>query len=323
MARKITVATSAFGSLRNATREKAIEFGATLIVTAGRCGADVVCLPETCPAHDLPWEDCFAIVESIPGPLFDSLSRGARDHKTYVIAGLTERRGERIYNTAVVIDRRGELIGQYDKIHPVLPEMDRGVTPGDAVRVFETDFGRVGLAICFDIGWPAVWDELGRQGAEIVFWPSAYDGGFPLRTYAWRNSSYVVSAVSSHHARIVDRTCEVLASTSQYARLVTARLDLDKQVFHVDYNAPKLPQIVERYGNRVSIRTWGEEGIFTIEANEPGLSVDEIKREFERERFPEYHARLGGLQDERRAIATRPSPATPARDGAPAPVEAP
>lgn len=182
MPRKRTVATTAFGSpRRDATSEKKLELADKLMATAGRLGADIVCLPETYPGSDLTWDECIATAESIPGPVIDRLARGARNYSTYLIAGLYERRGEGIYNTAVVIDRRGNLVGQYDKMHPILPEMDRGMLPGNAVQVIGTDCGRVGLAMCFDIGWPSVWDELGRQSAEIVLWLSAYDGGFQFR----------------------------------------------------------------------------------------------------------------------------------------------
>ena len=54
----------------------------------------------------------------------------------------------------------------------------RNITPGAvAPTVMETDFGRMGLAICYDIGWPDLWTQLREQGAELVVWPSAYGGG--------------------------------------------------------------------------------------------------------------------------------------------------
>ncbi|MEA3345852.1 MAG: hypothetical protein U9Q78_06375 [Chloroflexota bacterium] len=82
------------------------------------------------------------------------------------------------------------------------------MTPGSEAKVFETDFGRLGILICFpacadrDISWPEEWAELKRRGAEIIFcphligyrWPSAYNGGFPLQVYAFLHSYYVISA---------------------------------------------------------------------------------------------------------------------------------
>ena len=57
--------------------------------------------------------------------------------------------------------------------------------PGtECATVVETDFGRMGLAICYDIGWPDLWAQLAEQGAELVVWPSAYGGGLPLQAYA-------------------------------------------------------------------------------------------------------------------------------------------
>lgn len=68
--------------------------------------------------------------------------------------------------------------------------------PGEACPcVCEAGFGRLGLAICFDTGWSGHWEQLAADGAELVCWPSAYDGGFSLQAYAWRHQFYVMSAV--------------------------------------------------------------------------------------------------------------------------------
>jgi predicted amidohydrolase len=68
-----------------------------------------------------------------------------------------------------------------------------GVIPGNELPVFETDFGPVGILICFDIGWHETWRALAEKGAKMVVWQSAYDGGFLLNAYAALNVYYVVS----------------------------------------------------------------------------------------------------------------------------------
>lgn len=78
--------------------------------------------------------------------------------------------------------------------------MVKHVMPGKELPVFDTDFGRIGIQICFDIGWRDGWKELADKGAQLVIWTSAYDGGNLLHTYAAHNMYYVVSSVRTDHA---------------------------------------------------------------------------------------------------------------------------
>lgn len=303
MPRKIGVATGSFGLPTNTTYERNLDLGYALLDAAGSSNADIVCLPETFERCALPSSRSAELAQTIPGPVFDTLCARARRYRMYVVAGLTELRDDQLINTAVLIDRDGRFVGQYDKIHPTIGEVGSGIVPADAVKVFDLDFGRVGVAICYDIGWPAIWDELGRRGAEVVFWPSAYDGGFPLQTYAWRNFYYVVSSVWSFHSRIIDITGQHLASTSRFSRLVSAEIDLEKKVFHTDQNAARLLELTTHFGQRISVESFTEEHIFTLQSNDPSVSVEQIEGEFGLEPFREYHRRAEEAQDEARATA--------------------
>ncbi|HVC35109.1 MAG TPA: carbon-nitrogen hydrolase family protein [Chloroflexota bacterium] len=303
MPRKVFVATTSFGLPTDTSLQRNLDLGDALVDAAGSCHADVVCLPEVYPRTGLPGVRTRELAETVPGPVFDRLAAKARQYGMYVIAGLPENRDGQLINTAVIIDRQGRLVGQYDKVHPTIGEIENGIVPGQKVQVFETDFGRVGLAICYDIGWPAVWDELGALGAEIVFWPSAYDGGFPLQTYAWRNFYYVVSSVWSYHSRVIDITGQPLTSTSRFSRLATLEIDLEKQVFHTDQNASKLLDMTTRLGRRVTMETFTEEHVFTVQSNDQSLSVADIIKEFGLEPFRAYHARAEQVQDQARSTS--------------------
>lgn len=303
MSRTITVATTAFGRLHNSDRDANLLLAQSAIEAAGRSGANLVCLPETFLAAGVPWDDAVATAEPIPGPAFDAVTSLAREYGMYLIAGFYERRGPRLFNTAVLVDPSGGLLGSYNKIHPIIPEMDRGVVPGSDLGVFQTEFGQVGIAICFDIGWPRQWEGLKAAGAEIVVWPSAYDGGFPLRAYAWQNRYHVVSAVESNHAQIIDPAGQPLASTTEYTRIAVADIDLETEVFHVDYHNAKINELPKRFGAGVSLRSYGSEGVFTVGANDPSVSVGRIKAELGLESYQDYHARVEAVQRDRREAA--------------------
>jgi predicted amidohydrolase len=97
------------------------------------------------------------------------------------LAGLTERDGPVDYNTAVLIDRHGRVAGKYRKVHLPREEIEGGLTPGGAYPVFDTDFGRIGMMICWDGEYVDSARALAIQGAEILFVPAA--GGYPCFSY--------------------------------------------------------------------------------------------------------------------------------------------
>ena len=111
------------------------------------------------------------VAETIPGPSTKFLGGLAAKHHFYIVAGLYERAGKAIYNTAVLLDRDGKLTGRYHKVCIPREEVDGGIMPGTEYPVFDADFGRVGLMICWDLEFPEVARELAARGAEVILMP--------------------------------------------------------------------------------------------------------------------------------------------------------
>jgi len=109
--------------------------------------------------------------ETVPGPSTDVMAGIARGYNVYVAFGLLEREDRFLYNTAVLLDRRGEIAGKYRKVQLPLQEAAGGIGPGDSVPVFQTDFGRVALLICQDTFFAEPAREAALQGAELVLLP--------------------------------------------------------------------------------------------------------------------------------------------------------
>ena len=258
---------------------------------------DLICLPEAMLHVGTGRADWPEGVQTVPGSFVDELAERARKHRTYIVGSLYAQSAGCFGNRALVIDRAGEIAGSYDKIHPTTREIDSGIKPGAKPEVVETDFGKMGLAICYDIGWPQHWADLAKLGAELVVWPSAYDGGFPLQVYAWTHFYYVVSSVWGDHAKVIDITGRVLASTSHWSRLASAQIDLEKEVFHIDDQVEKLLRVQSELGDRVHAEGYSQENIFTLESNDPEWPLARIKRDYALENFRDYHARATGVQD--------------------------
>ena len=302
MSRKIRVATVAQLHVGGPTVEDNRQRVCDLIEQAAAEKPDIICLPETFLELNVAFADLSIVAEPVPGPTTDRVAQYARKQGCYIICPLTVMHGDRYMNDAVLIDRQGHIVGAYSKIHPVVEgseftSLEKGITPGGEAAVFETDFGRIGMQICFDINWPETWAELKRKGAEIVFWSSAYDGGKHLSIHAWNNNYYIVSAVKSCYARIIDIMGEVLAVTGRRDPVIAHTIDLDVGLYHCDFNRTQIAAIRAKYGPDVTMRVWHEEGLFTVASNREELSVAEIADEFLLDPLDEYLARNTRLQD--------------------------
>jgi beta-ureidopropionase len=246
---------------------------------------DLVCLPEDFKVTNLPAKVPTArALEICPEDgLLERFAAWARGHKCYVILPMIVRRDGKLLNSAVVIDRGGTVVGRYDKIYPTEYEIDDyaiSPPPTTEVPVFDLDFGRIGIQICFDIGWPGPWNSLGDKGAEVVFWPSAYAGGRPLEGYAWTNGYYVVSSTRSNSVKVYDVTGDVIGASGAWRPWVCMPINLDKRVFHADFHFDKTRAIEKKYGRRVKLDWVHDENWFTIESLDPGVTVDGLVAEF-------------------------------------------
>lgn len=314
MLRKIWVSTTAFHGSGKPTVEGNLKAARCLLEAACAVQPDIVCLPEVFASIGVEYDRVEEVAQPVPGPITDMASEIARRHSTYVICPLMEARDGRVYNSAVLIDRQGHITGIYEKVHPVTSSSDytaleHGVTPGSEAKVLETDFGCLGILICFDINWPQEWAELKRRGAEIVFWPSAYNGGFPLQVYAFLHNYYVVSSTHGD-SRIIDLTGDILAQTGRASPVVSAQIDLEKEVFHGDFNWVQVEPLRARYGRDVRVRVLQDEALMTIESRRQDLTVAQIIKEMGLELLPDYLARNERAQEALRE-GRRPTPQHP------------
>jgi len=298
MPRKIKVVTTCFNEefRKNISPEDNLNRALELLDVAKSLKPDLICFPEVFLETGVTKRP---ITDEMRYILVNSISERAKEFGSYVIIGGYEpiENGQR-YNSAWLIGRDGSIIGRYDKYHPTIGEIeDYRVKPGNETPVFETDFGKLGIAICYDIGWPSFWNTLGDKGAEIVVWISAYDGGFPLQVYAWSNFYYVVSSVRTHHSKIIDKTGRILSTTSRWSSITYRVIDLEKEIFHIDGQFQKLSEIQRRFGSDITIEAFSEENIFTLESNNPEWPLARIIKEFELETFREYHKRAELIQN--------------------------
>jgi len=227
-----------------------------MVEDAIRDGADFICLPELFMTG-FDYDYIKDQSEGTPNEVTSILSRKADEASVYILAGsIPEMVGEEIYNTSVLFGRDGKILGSYSKIHlfSVMGEK-KNFSHGRDVRVFDTDFGTIGVTICYDLRFPELFRKLSMMGAKMIFVPSE----FPvpkldhwrtlLKARAIENQIYVVgvnrvgkdeSSRFFGHSMVVDPRGVILIEAGEDEEIISASIDLAyvgevrEKIFYLD-----------------------------------------------------------------------------------------
>jgi N-carbamoylputrescine amidase len=184
-----------------------------LIEEAAQRGAQVACMQELFYGPYFPAEQkekWYGLTERIPdGPTTRLMQDLARKHQMVIVAPMYEEDLTGVYyNTAAVLDADGAYLGKFRKMH--IPHCNPGFwekfyfRPGNlGYPVFDTRVGKVGVYICYDRHFPEGWRELGLNGAEIVFNPSATVAG--LSEYLWKLEQPAAACANMYYVGAINR----------------------------------------------------------------------------------------------------------------------
>ncbi|RMF38152.1 MAG: carbon-nitrogen hydrolase family protein [Planctomycetota bacterium] len=265
---------------------------------------DIICLPEMFHVAYVrgPRKPISETSEVPIGRFSQPFAEFAKQHRCYVVCPISTVENGRYYNSAVVIDRDGRLVGEYRKINPTVNELDKGIAPGPVdPPVFELDFGKIGIQICYDINWHENWRRLSEKGAEIVFWPSAFAGGRMLNALAWINKYYIVSSTRIQASKIVDVLGDEIATTGRFATWICQPINLDVAVVQTHRNIAKLDEVAKKYGRAINIKVQHVEAWARLESRSSEVTVTDVLKEFGLETARQMFARETKLQDAARA----------------------
>lgn len=224
-----------------------------LIAEAAGRGARLVALPEYWPIMGRTDQDKVALAEQPgTGPIQDFLAAQAREHGIWLIGGtlpLVSGEAGRVLNTAMVHDPHGCPAGRYDKIHlfgftkgTESYDESRTIVPGQAVGTFEAPFGRVGIAICYDLRFPELFRAMGECALIVVPAAFTHTTGLAhwevlLRARAIENQCYVLASAQGGlhpngrrtfgHSMLIDPWGEVKAVLPEGEGVVTGTVDLE------------------------------------------------------------------------------------------------
>ena len=204
-----------------------LEEFATFIGQADADKADILCLPEAITLVGTG-SDYVSASEPVPGPTSEFLGEIAKRHQMYIVAGILEKDGETVYNTAILLDRSGNLAGKYRKVSLPREEIDGGISPGNAFPVFDTDFGRIGMMICWDVTFPEAARALALKGAEVILMPIAGGHLTLAKARALENQIYLVSSTYDMKSAVFDLEGEIMAEATDETPVVVVEVDLNK-----------------------------------------------------------------------------------------------
>lgn len=248
-----------------------------LVRKAGEEKCDFVCLPEIFSVHGIS-KSFAALAEDRNGETLRFLRRIAKTYSLNVVTSVLLKKGRRVSNTAVFINRNGETVGEYDKVHPAIGEK---ILPGNTFPVFEIEGVRVAAQICFDLNFPEGARILALKGAELIFWPTMWDGPSEHfvemipRVRAMENlvglvsSSYIHYGSGSWESRnslgqsaIISWDGQILAQTGFRTGLAVAEMNFDEvRSLQAGQKALWKMRRPECYGDLSRLRGWHDSAV--------------------------------------------------------------
>ena len=265
---------------------------------AGSTRVDVIALPELCRGQNDKSE------EDLHGPTVTAMAALAKKHQTYVVCPIDRRNGSLRLNTVALLGRHGQVACTYDKIFPYWSEYDvhPSANVGEDTQVYPADFGLLGFATCFDVNFPEVWKRLSDKGAEVVIWPSAYSAGTSFEAHAINHHFYIVSVTQTSDCLVYDITGERLSySNSEKVNVATVTLDLDRGIYHENFNLDKRDKLLKEHAEDVEQEKWMKlEQWFVLRAKRPGVSARELAKQYGLDELRHYLERSRRSIDERR-----------------------
>ncbi|MBV8833440.1 MAG: carbon-nitrogen hydrolase family protein [Acidobacteriaceae bacterium] len=249
-------------------------------------GVDLIVLPETWRGQNNK------SMEPLDGPTTKAMSVLAKKYNTYIVSPIDQEDTGQRMNSAVLLDRRGRVVFVYHKVFPYWSEFNLKpkVNVGQAAPVYKADFGRIGIATCFDVNFPEVWRSLADQGAELVLWPSAYSAGTTLQAHALNNHYYIVTATGTRDSQVYDITGErILDQTSKGVNVAHVTLDLDRGIYHENFNLAKRDKLLKEHRGEVEVeKALPREQWFVLRAVRPGVSARALAHQYGLEELRDY-----------------------------------
>jgi len=258
----------------------------------------------------------------LEGLVQETFARTARKCHCYIVAPtylLEDAATRRCSNAAVLFDRDGKVAGIYRKVQLVTNiksgATENGATAGKDVPVFQCDFGKLGIQICYDMEWNYGWQELARQGAELVAWPTqspqtsqpaarARQGHFYIVSSTWRNNASIFEPTGKIVSQVkwptAQKKVEAGSLVAPEDNLLVQELDLSYAILPWSRNLKNGEGLKAIYGDKVGYRYYEDEDCGIFWSNDPHKPIRQMmqslglfEQQDEYQRVKEYYHKAG------------------------------
>jgi len=245
-------------------------------------GLDLAILPEAAITGEVG-SDALSQSVSFQGTVGNTFARVAREHRCYVIVPAYLRdshNAKRCSNAAVLVGRKGEVLGTYRKVHLVVSgdgkTMEGGSIPGNELPVFNCDFGKLAIQICYDMEFDRSWRELASKGAELVAWPTQSPQTAQPAARAMQQRCHIVSSTWRNNASIFEPTGKIVAQVKPPEQVLVHELDLSYAILPWSSKLRNGKALREMYGDKIGFHYYEDEDCGIFWSNDPQTPVRQM-----------------------------------------------
>ena len=235
-------------------KQKNIENATSMILKAIKENADFIVLPEmfNCPYSNEKFiEYC---EEENNSSTLSKIAQLANENNIYILAGsIPEKEDSKVFNTSYLFDKNGKIIAKHRKMHlfdidvkgKIYFKESDTLSPGNQVTIAKTEFGKIGIGICYDIRFPELARLMVENGAQILFYPGAFNmttgpahWELTFRTRALDNQVYCVGVApalnknanyhSYGHSIITNPWGEIVTQLDEKENIKIVEIDLEE-----------------------------------------------------------------------------------------------
>lgn len=295
MSRKVRICTISMNSIihgNRSSKENRIREAEGKMKLGSLDKPDLFLLPETFLVNDVAgsFSDP-ANIEEEGNETYQRFGETANSYNAYVVAPFLTREYGHVYNSAVIFDRNGKPVFTYHKTHPTLGEIESGITPGTRTpECFDADFGRLGVAICYDLNFQHLFRHYYDQGVELLLFSSYFPGGLILQSWAYLYMFHAVSShAQGHESVFVNNLGYVEARANMFTQSLTHEFELDSVVVPYWGNHEAVRSAKEKYGPELEMDIHRAEGDVILRYRGNHTTARDILSEFGIRTKAEYY----------------------------------
>ena len=253
---------------------------------------DIIILPENCDRFtDFSYKQQLAYITN-GGSIENLIVKMAKKYKTnitYPGIRIDDKDNKYPYRNCIrMYGKDGSLVNIYDKNHVMIDENEIGIGYGQDPKVYQLDKIRIASGICFDLNFDTLIEAYKPQNPELIIFSSNYHGGLKQDQWAYSLRSYMASAITNNTSRIINPFGDVIACTTNYYDHVTAEVNLDFEIVHLDYNIHKIKQAKRKFKQSLTVYDPGNVATVLLTYEDNDRCIKDVLNEYEIETYDEY-----------------------------------